>query len=388
MLATRNIDDIRLPDKTLCLTYDDGPGPQSAELGRFLAERGIRATFFVVGKFALERPGVLDELHAQGHIIGNHTFEHPDLPFYVSLEGDVRDQLIRTNVLIRKYNWNKLTYFRATYGKWSPEVAREVNADPRCNYMHVGPVYWDIDGVDCYFWQLGKSVEEAHAAYLEAIERKGRGIVVMHDGIADMDTVARSNKTLELTRRLIPKLQDAGYRFVGLDEIQDPQLTDALGDTFALQEQGGAFLRHESGVDSTLQWDGRAVQDAAAQFRLDYAALGKVMLRTTDGRYLRVDAQREDTVRLAATADEHTLFDMIPLSEGRFMFRSGNGHYLAGEGRKGGGLLKASAPYMRQAWPIRVVPPRGAYLKPPSMARRLRQFRKQLMFVKSKLLQR
>ena len=116
MLATRNIDDIRLPDKTLCLTYDDGPGPQSAELGRFLAERGIRATFFVVGKFALERPGVLDELHEQGHIIGNHTFEHPDLPFYVSLEGDVRDQLIRTNVLIRKYNWNKLTYFRATYG--------------------------------------------------------------------------------------------------------------------------------------------------------------------------------------------------------------------------------------------------------------------------------
>jgi len=79
MLAPRNIVDVDLPDKTLCLTYDDGPGPASAAIGRFLHGHGVRATFFVVGKFAVEHPEVLDELHAQGHIIGNHTKNHPDL---------------------------------------------------------------------------------------------------------------------------------------------------------------------------------------------------------------------------------------------------------------------------------------------------------------------
>ena len=89
MLAPLNITDIGLPPKTLCLTYDDGPGPDSAELGEFLAARGVRATFFVVGKFAGARPQVLDALHAHGHIIGNHSFEHPDMPYYVSIDGDV-----------------------------------------------------------------------------------------------------------------------------------------------------------------------------------------------------------------------------------------------------------------------------------------------------------
>ena len=385
MLAHRNIDDIPLPEKTLCLTYDDGPGPASAELGRFLADRGIRATFFVVGKFALTRPEVLDELHAQGHIIGNHTFEHPDLPYYVSVDGDVRDQLIRTNILIEKYNRNKPVYFRATYGKWSPEVAREVNRDPRCSYMHVGPVFWDIDGVDCYFWQLGKSVEEAEAAYLEAINHRGRGIVVMHDGVADMDTVALRSQTLELTRRLVPKLQDAGYNFVGLDEIDDRQLKDALGDTVAWRSPGGAFLKVREAPDARVDWSGRSASEASAQFRIERGEDGKSMLRTPDGRYLRVDAARDDTVQLAGGADMHALFDMIPVSAGQFMLRSSNGNYLAAATAQGG-PLKASAPYMRQAGCFDCVSPKAAYIKPLGLAKRLAHARKRLQFVKSKLL--
>ena len=385
MLAPRNIDDIALPEKTLCLTYDDGPGPASAELGRFLSDRGIRATFFVVGKFALTRPEVLDELHAQGHVIGNHTFEHPDLPYYVSVDGDVRDQLIRTNVLIEKYNRNKPVYFRATYGKWSPEVAREVNRDPRCSYMHVGPVFWDIDGVDCYFWQLGKSVEEAEAAYLEAIDRRRRGIVVMHDGVADMDTVALRSQTLELTRRLVPRLQDAGYNFVGLDEVDDPQLKDALGDTVAWRSPGGAFLKSGDVPDTRVDWSARSASEASAQFRIERGEDGKSMLRTPDGRYLRVDAARDDTVQLAAVADMHALFDMIPVSAGQFMLRSSNGNYLAAATAQGG-PLKASAPYMRQAGCLDCVSPKGAYLKPLGLARRLALARKRLQFIKSKLL--
>ena len=384
MLATQNLTDISMPERTLCLTFDDGPGPHSAELGRLLARHGIRATFFVVGKFALERPQVLDELHALGHIIGNHTFEHPDMPFFVSAGGDVRDQIIRTNQLIQKYNHNTPTYVRATYGKWAPEVARELRSDLRSDYMHVGPVYWDVDGIDCWFWQQGKTVEETEDAYWQAIHAKGSGIVVMHDYTADMDTVAARNRTLALCERLVPRLLDAGFRFVGLDEIDDPQLTEPRADTFALKGQSGTFLRYGDGADSVLRFEGNSAKESSAQFRLERAAEGKVLLSTPDGRYLWVDAQRDATVRLGSRS-ELALLDLIPLADGEFMLRSQNGHHFAAESDKGG-LLMANAPYLRQAWRFTYVPPRAATLKRKSVRARLAHLRRRALFVKSKLL--
>ncbi len=386
MLASRNISDISLPPKTLCLTYDDGPGPGSAEIGSFLASRGVRATFFVVGKFALEHPEVLDALHADGHIIGNHTFEHPDMPYYVSVAGDIRDQVIRTNTLIQKYNQGRATYLRATYGKWSPEVAAELNVDLRSSFRHVGPIYWDIGGVDCLHWRLGHSVEEAAADYLRVIEEKGRGVIVMHDGIADMEAVATRNLTPELTRMLIPMLQERGYRFVGLDEIDDPQLTDALNDSFALQGQNGRFLRCTSAADdAVLDWSGRRASDGDARFVLEVRAHGKVVLRAGDGRCLWVDPESDPTVRLRAEPDAFSVFDQIPVRDGQFMLRSHNGNYLAAESAQGG-RLQANAPYMRQAWGLRFVPGH-AYLKPLGFADKLDLMKRRLRFVKSKLLQ-
>jgi peptidoglycan/xylan/chitin deacetylase (PgdA/CDA1 family) len=386
MLAPRNIVDVDLPDKTLCLTYDDGPGPYSAEIGRFLHERGVRATFFVVGKFAVGHPEILDSLHAQGHIIGNHTFEHPDMPYYVSINGDVRDQVIRTNTVIQKYNQDKPVYFRATYGKWSPEVANELNVDMRSSYRHVGPVYWNIAGIDCYYWKLGKSVEEAAETYLKDIAEKGRGIIVMHDGIADMDTVAAKNKTLELTKYLIPRLQDMGYRFVGLDEIDDPQLKTPIADTFGLKGQNGKFLQVASeGGTEKLHWSGARVGDAGSAFFLEQKAEGKIVLRTADGKYLRVDPDIDETVGLVEKDDIYSLFDSIPVNSSQLILRSHNGNYLAAENDTGGSL-KANAPFMRQAWRMTYVPTKDAYLKPVSLSEKMRNLKKAALFIKSKVL--
>ena len=81
MFFDRDIKGNQLPPKTLCLTYDDGPGetrgdgsgPRTLELGRYLFVQGIRATFFVVGKNVERYPEVLPQLQAWGHLIGNHT---------------------------------------------------------------------------------------------------------------------------------------------------------------------------------------------------------------------------------------------------------------------------------------------------------------------------
>lgn len=386
MFALKNIDNIDLPHKTLCLTYDDGPGPASAEIGRFLKERGVRATFFVVGKFAAERPQALDQLHADGHIIGNHTFEHPDLPYYVSVNGDVRDQIIRTNTVIRKYNEGKPIYFRATYGKWSPEVAKELNVDMRSSFRHVGPVYWDISGTDCHSWKLGKSVEEAAEIYLAEIAGKERGVIVMHDDTADMENVASKSRTLELTRLLVPRLQSLGYTFVGLDEIDDPQLQAPLSDTFGLQGQNGKYLQAAGTATGELGWTGASVQAPRCQFAMEAKGRGKIAIRSAEGKYLRVDADADPTVRLGDICDDFALFDNIPVSGAQLMLRAHNGNYLAAENPKGG-LLQANAPFMRQAWRIGYMPRTGAYLKPVSLSQRFDSAKRAALFVKSKLLQ-
>jgi hypothetical protein len=103
----------RLPPGTLCLTYDDGPGkmetsrdgpgPCTVELGAFLHSEGAPATFFAVGKFAESSGAILAGLQTLGHLVANHTFDHPSLPAFVARGGDVIDQLARTHSAIGTY---------------------------------------------------------------------------------------------------------------------------------------------------------------------------------------------------------------------------------------------------------------------------------------------
>lgn len=386
MFAHKDLKDFILPAKTLCLTYDDGPGMHTPEIGRFLNEQGVRATFFVVGKFAVHHADILDNIHQQGHIIGNHTFEHPDMPYYVSVNGDIRDQIIRTNTLISKYNIDRPIFFRAPYGKWSPEVADELNLDIRSSYRHVGPVYWEIPGIDCYYWKLGKSVDETVEAYVNEIEAKGSGVMVMHDEIADMDVVKSVNRTLELTKALIPILISKGYRFVGLDEIDDPQLKSSEGDSFALKAKSGKLLRYDDVENGVLKFEGNSIKDKNVRFKMEDKGHGKITLRTEKGLYLSADPDINIEVKLQTHYSDKCIFDMIPVDGAGIMFRTYNGNYFGGEG-KSGDILMADAPFMRQALVLNYLPATSAFVPPVTFAQRINLLKKRLKFIKSKLMQ-
>lgn len=386
MLALKDLKDFNLPNKTLCLTYDDGPGPYTLEIARFLHQYNIRATFFVVGKFAVEHADVLDELSALGHIIGNHTYEHPDMPYFVSINGNVQDQIIRTNTIIQKYNEGKLTYFRAPYGKWSPEVAHELNSNLRSSYRFVGPVYWDIEGIDCYYWKLGRTVDDAVNIYLEKIYLYNKGVVVMHDQIADMDTVKAVNKTLELTKKLIPVLIEQGYSFIGLDEINDPQLVSAYEDVFALQAPNGNFLQYEDKEDGVLKWTDKGIQASNITFTIEHVADGKVRLKTSSGNYLTVNADIDAVIKLSGKESVQSLFDDIPVDGSNMQFRTYNGNYW-GSNCKANSVLKADAAFMHQAITLRYFPVKMAYNKPTTFKEQIQLFKKRFKFIKSKVLQ-
>jgi peptidoglycan/xylan/chitin deacetylase (PgdA/CDA1 family) len=223
--------------RTLCLTYDDGPGPGTAELGRYLRDEGVRATFFVLGRHAEDRRDLLADLHATGHLIGNHTYTHPGLVAFVLGGGDAADELLRTDALIRPFAGAGPVLFRPPYGNWREKVAPGDDRDQDVSVVaerlnrdgrlagYVGPVNWDVCAEDWECWRQRLPAEEAARRYVAEVERVGRGIVLMHDDSED-PAIRPGVRTAEATKLMVPELKRRGFRFVGLDEV--PSVREAV----------------------------------------------------------------------------------------------------------------------------------------------------------------
>jgi peptidoglycan/xylan/chitin deacetylase (PgdA/CDA1 family) len=217
-----------IPDKSLCLTFDDGPGettgegpgPKTLELAGYLVQENITACFFMTGIHLAKYPGIAPQVSALGHIIGNHSYTH-SAPFPELLqEGwDIVDEIQKTDELIRKFNPDNTINFRAPWGDWSEEVADELNNKVNNGLHHVGPFQWEIGAMDWNFWLRGESSETCADYYLKEILKKNRGIVLMHDSTTDLAKARENNLTYETVRLLIPKLKDLGYSFIALNEI-------------------------------------------------------------------------------------------------------------------------------------------------------------------------
>jgi peptidoglycan/xylan/chitin deacetylase (PgdA/CDA1 family) len=344
-----------LPPGTLCLTYDDGPGrtehpdgpgPRTAELAAFLHSQGVAATFFVVGKFAAASVDILKGLRSLGHLVANHTFDHPSLPAFVARGGDVVDQLERTDRVIRGHIAQQPALFRPPYGDWRlrdqgrSNVAAVLNRSGLAT-SHVGPIGWDIDAGDVGFWRDGRSAHECARAYLESIERAGRGIVLMHDNTADIEELRPRNRALGLTRILVPELRRLGYRFVRLDAV--PQVASAARVSFQL-----ILTAHDGRpVPAVLTPPDMATN---APYPADSSAIWGVVdlgrnrwaLRAIDGLFLSPRG-REETVAGTPVIRNSEIFTVEDLGERRIELRTIHGTYLSRPPCESGVLL-AQAP--------------------------------------------
>ncbi len=367
-----------LPTKTLCLTFDDGPGNHTLAIARFLFENQVQATFFVVGKYAFHHPEILAELKSMNHLIGNHTYDHPDMPVYFSVDGNVIDQVLRTDALIKPYI-DQEVYFRPPYGKWSAEVAHELNQSI-LTANHIGPIHWEIAGVDCYYWQNNWLVADAAARYLTDIERHNHGIVVMHDDVSDMDVVKAKNQTLELLQILIPQLLERGYRFVRLDEIPSIKEASAEKYSFTLRNRQGKYISLKNQVD--LVADGK-VSDPQNVLQLQDLGYGKIAVKAANQLFLSIgDGDTLSAKNMEITAE--ATFDLIPLNAHKLMLRATNGHYLTIEKN---GTLSSSAQYMRQAAVFRYANHNHIVRQKTTLKQRFQLIKKQVLFIKSKLQQ-
>jgi peptidoglycan/xylan/chitin deacetylase (PgdA/CDA1 family) len=120
------------------LTFDDGPDDEhTPEVLRILARESVKATFFVVGHLAAEFPEQIRMMVADGHEVGNHSWDHPNL---TTLSPDeITNQVERTNAAIKAAGAPPPRLFRAPYGATTDWV---------CEHIPMPLVNWDVDPND------------------------------------------------------------------------------------------------------------------------------------------------------------------------------------------------------------------------------------------------
>ena len=132
----------KLSSPTLSLTFDDGPHPSlTPRLLDLLAERDVKATFYVIGKNVEAHPDVARRIVEEGHEISNHTWTHPALS-KLSPEK-VAEELSRTHDAVLDVTGYRMTGLRPPYGALNDRV-REV-AFQRHGY---DTVLWSVDPMD------------------------------------------------------------------------------------------------------------------------------------------------------------------------------------------------------------------------------------------------
>jgi peptidoglycan/xylan/chitin deacetylase (PgdA/CDA1 family) len=214
-----------LEEGQFCLTFDDGPGesiavgpgPRTIELAEYLADQSVSATFFLCGKYIRELPHAPARLRELGHVVGNHTYSHPDLPQVAASGGDVVGEVARTAEMLGAAAGEKV-WLRPPYGLWDERVEMLLDAEPTLS-AHSGPVMWNVGGDDWSFWRSGFSPQQCADEYLAKADEHRRGIVLMHDCTADNDQIRAANRTYETVKILLPMLRQCGYSIVNLDAV-------------------------------------------------------------------------------------------------------------------------------------------------------------------------
>ncbi len=128
------------PGKVIALTFDDGPGPYTAQLLDILDQHGAKATFFLIGSKVSAQADVLRRIHVRGHQLGNHSWSHPELP---KLPVDqIAGEIDRTNEAIKQATGIKPTVMRPPYGAVNSAVLEQLRL------RGMSSILWSVDTRD------------------------------------------------------------------------------------------------------------------------------------------------------------------------------------------------------------------------------------------------
>jgi peptidoglycan/xylan/chitin deacetylase (PgdA/CDA1 family) len=174
----------------------------TASLLDTLGAAGVRATFFVQGRWAEAEPELAARIAAEGHLVGNHTHHHARMTM-LSRAGLARDVRAAEKAIAAATGADPRPWFRCPFGSGGNDP-RIVDGLARLGYVDVG---WDVDGLD---WD-GRSAARLEASVVRATLGRGDGAVVLVHGWP--------RPTAAALPAIIRRLAEVGAAFIGVDEL-------------------------------------------------------------------------------------------------------------------------------------------------------------------------
>lgn len=180
-------------EKAIALTFDDGPSDYTEELLDGLKMYNAKASFFVIGEKAEKNPDIVRRASSEGHLIGNHSYEHLRMPLH-SIE-ECEESIGKTFNIIENITGERSMYLRAPFGDVSFYQLKKLD---------VVFISWTFSTYD---WKD----KDADYIYERIMKKASDGdIILLHD---------TKKATVEAVLRAIPELQKQGYEFVRVDEL-------------------------------------------------------------------------------------------------------------------------------------------------------------------------
>ena len=193
--------------KQAALTFDDGPnGEYTLQILDILKLHDVKAAFFFPAKNIERQPGIALMVKEHGHIIGNHTYDHPHLNFLT--EGQILSQIEKSEKVFKEVLDIKPRYFRPPYGEYN-KIAQRIITEKGYKL-----VLWDMA---CYSMDWLNRAPEV-IADISTAKAKDGSIILLHDGRNIKEDVPSSN-TIEALKIIIPNLKEKGLSLVTLDQI-------------------------------------------------------------------------------------------------------------------------------------------------------------------------
>lgn len=200
------VESVDIYDKTIALTFDDGPDPVNTDLILdVLKEKEVKATFFLIGKKMKQYPEVTERIFEEGHCLANHTYSHTDLKG--KSFKNVYLSILQTEQILDSVCGKTLKIFRPPWG--------HITSEEKAGLKKFGfkVVLWDVNSKD---FKPNISVNEIINNVMAGVGDKK--IVLFHDSDY-LCKASRKNTALALPQ-IIDLLKEMGYHFVTIDEMQ------------------------------------------------------------------------------------------------------------------------------------------------------------------------
>ena len=186
-------------DKTIALTFDDGPSQYTYDFIIWLSNNKIPATFFIIGNKINSYITTIQQMSRLGFEIGCHTWDHTDLTTLTNAQ--IRSQISRTNDLIKKVTGKYPKYFRAPYLAYNSKVEAIIRE------FNMITISVNLDTND---WKYQSTNPELiYKAYTDNLPSSKGFITLQHD---------RYTPSLDLVPRIVDYIRSQNYRMVTIDE--------------------------------------------------------------------------------------------------------------------------------------------------------------------------